>query len=266
MAATSYDAPAVRKALKLIELLSRSDTAMGISEISRELDINRNMVFRLVRVLQEEGWLIKESKGAKYRISSFPLQVFGRPGCVITLQQAAAQPLNDLWKKIGESVYLGVMSNDAVLFIEHLDGIGPVRIAGRVGGSYPLHCAAAGKILLAHAGEETFERVTSRGLEKFTERTICNTDELRMHLKMVKKREWALDNEEHGRGILCYAVPIFDSTGRVVGSIGSSVTTITHSVDDVLSDIAPHVQSAGRKTSELLGFSNRFDSNNKAAC
>jgi DNA-binding IclR family transcriptional regulator len=114
-------------------------------------------------------------------------------------------------------------------------------------------------VLLAHAGDDVLSRITSKGLEKFTEKTICAREDLRMHLEMIKKQGWALDNEEHGRGILCYAVPVFNSTGKVVGSIGLSVTAIMHNVDGLLSDLAPHVQLAGRKTSELLGYSNYFD-------
>ncbi|MEI6356358.1 MAG: IclR family transcriptional regulator, partial [Verrucomicrobiota bacterium] len=53
---------------------------------------------------------------------------------------------------IGESVYVGILYDDQVLYIDHRDGTGPVRIAGQVGGRYPLHCTAPGKVLFSIKG------------------------------------------------------------------------------------------------------------------
>ena len=60
MAKASYDVPAVRKAIRLLEVLCDSPRAMGVSELAQKLDLNKNMVFRLLRTLCEEGWVTQE--------------------------------------------------------------------------------------------------------------------------------------------------------------------------------------------------------------
>lgn len=254
MTDNNYDVPSIRKAIRLIRLLCDSDKPLGVSEISRALDINKNMAFRLLYTLHDEGWVFQLPGEARYMISLKPFEVISQSIYKITLRNAASDVIVDLRKKIGESVYLGVLYEDCVLLVEHLDGTNSVKIAGMVGGRYPLHCNAAGKVLLAHADNEVFERVSSAGFQRFTQNTICDPGKLREHLQLVKSHGWALDNEEHGKGIICFAAPVYDHTGEVIGALGTSVTTITHSAESVLEDMAPSVILASEQVSQRMGF------------
>ena len=60
MAKASYDVPAVRKAIRLLEVLCDTPRAMGVTELAQQLEMNKNMVFRLLRTLCEEGWVVQE--------------------------------------------------------------------------------------------------------------------------------------------------------------------------------------------------------------
>jgi DNA-binding IclR family transcriptional regulator len=265
MTTPSYDVPAVRKAIRLLELLSCSPRPLGIAEISRALGLNTNMVFRLVTVLRDEQWLVQEPTEPKYRISAHPFRLLNRSLSQVTLHEAAANPMRELWRQTGETVYLAILHGDCALFLENIDGTNAIRIAGMVGGCYPLHCTAAGKVLLAHADEEVLARVLANGLHRFTDRTIVEEEALRAHLRMVAAQGWAMDTEEHGRGILCFATPVHDAAHAVVGAIGISVTTITHTPDDLLTRIAPLVLEAGRAASAQLGASSTTDAFSQAS-
>lgn len=252
MASTSYDVPAARKTLRLLELLSISLRPLGIAEISRTLGLNTNMVYRLVTVLRDERWIIQEPDEPKYRLSAYPFDVLSRARYRMTLHEAAAEPMRKLWRLTGESVHLAILHENQSLFLAHLDGTQAIRIAGRVGGCYPLHCSAAGKVLLANCDEPTFNRIAKQGFVSFTGRTICTMKSLHTHLQKVREQGWALDNEEHGRGILCYAVPIFNQAQAVIAALGISVTTIGYTVQELLHKLAPHVHKAGQAISRQL--------------
>jgi DNA-binding IclR family transcriptional regulator len=253
MAKPSYDVPAVRHAIRLLEVLGDSRQPLGVSEITRAIGSNKNMIYRLLSTLQDEGWVAAEEPGPVYRMTLVPFEVASRPLATMDLRTAAQPPMRELWEELGESTYLGILDDDAVLYIEHLDSRRNVRIAGRVGGRYPLHCTAPGKLLLAHAGTKQRARTIANGLQCFTENTLCDPDELAADLETIHQRGWALDNEEYGRGLLCFAAPIRDHSNDVVGAVGISVTTIAHTVQGLTDELGPKIIATANAISRRMG-------------
>lgn len=250
-----YDVPAVRKTLQLLKALAAANRPLGVSEISRAIDSNKNMTFRLLTTLVDEGWIVAEEPGPGYRLTLMPFQVACQVVHGWSLRDAAAGPMRLLWDELGESLYLAVLHDDAALYIEHLDSRQDVRIAGMLGGRYPLHCSAPGKVLLAHAPDELFERLVAAGLERRTENTLTTRESLGEDLARVRRRGYALDLEEFGRGILCFAVPIFDHSGKVVAACGTSVTTVAHARETLVERLGPRILATGREISQRLGYS-----------
>jgi DNA-binding IclR family transcriptional regulator len=252
MANTNYFIPAVARATELLEFLSASHVPLGVSELSRELKTNKNMVFRLVRTLQEQGWIVQE-EGPKYRVSSRPFSCFSRPMQRIGLREAAAAPLRRLWEETGEACYLAILDDDRCLFVEHLDSTREIRAQGRVGGRYQLHSCAPGKVLLAHAGRRLIDRVLAEPLEQNTAATISVKKELRQELALVVDRGYALDLEEYSRGMMCLAAPVVDADGQIAGALGITALTIHYTQAELVSDFGPKVLRAAVETSKNLG-------------
>lgn len=252
MADTNYFIPAVARATELLEYLSASHVPLGVSELSRELKTNKNMVFRLLHTLQEQGWIVQE-EGSKYRVSSRPFCCFSRPVQRIGLREAAAAPLRKLWEETGEACYLAILDDDRCLFVEHLDSTREVRAQGRVGGRYQLHCCAPGKVLLAHGGRRLIDRVLGGPLEQNTAATISSKEELGEELALVVNRGYALDLEEYSRGMMCLAAPVFDAGGQVSGAIGITGLTIYYTQAELVSGFGPKVLRAATEASENLG-------------
>lgn len=253
MTKASYDVPAVRHAIRLLEVLGGSRHPLGVSEIARAIDSNKNMTYRLLSTLQDEGWVAAEEPGPGYRMTLVPFQVASRPLANMDLRTAAQPPMRELGEELGESTYLGILDDDAVLYIEHLDSRQDVRIAGRIGGRYPLHCTAPGKVLLAHAGEKHLAKIAEAGLERFTDNTLCDPAALAADLVAVRERGWALDNEEYGRGLLCFAAPIADHSHDVIGTVGISVTTLSHTLEELSNELGPKIIAAAHAISRRMG-------------
>jgi IclR family transcriptional regulator, KDG regulon repressor len=252
MAETNYFIPAVARATELLERLSASHVPLGVSELSRELGTNKNMVFRLLHTLEKQGWIVQED-GPKYRVSLRPYCFFSRPVQRMGLREAAAAPLRELWEQTGEACYLAILDDDRCLFIEHLDSTREVRAQGRVGGRYQLHCCAPGKVLLAHAGRKLIDRTLGRPLEPNTVATITDNEELRRELASVVDRGYALDLEEYSRGMMCLAAPIADAHGQVIGALGITGLTIHYTQAELVSVFGPRVLRAAAEAAENLG-------------
>jgi len=76
-----------------------------------------------------------------------------------------------------------------------------------------------GKVHLAYGDKALRNRVTSRRLDKFTERTITDPDALAKELENVRMQGYAIDDEEISRGLTCIGAPIFDSNGAVIAAL-----------------------------------------------
>lgn len=251
----SNSAPAAEALTKIITFLSESEQETGISEISRGTGINKNMVFRILNTLENEGWVY--CNGQKYSLTLLLFGLASKPISRLSLNTVATPILYDLLNKTGESTYLGVLKNDKVLYLQHLDGIKNVRVAGRVGGEYDLYCSAPGKVLLAHADNDFIEEYTSRSLEKRTENSITEKSALLEELERIRQNGYATDREEFGNGIICVAAPIFDYNGKVVSVIGCSAFTTNNKCEKYIERLLPEIVNAAKIISERLGFKNK---------
>ena len=175
-------APAVAFGVKVIELLATQTAPIGISEISRQTGINKNMVSRILHTLEEENW-VSCDEHACYSLTLLPFCLTSKVVNRFSLTNVGVPCLQKFWKKFGESTYLGVLHGDEVLYLAHFDSTQKVRVAGVVGGCYPLYCTAPGKVLLAYSGEEyTDKYLATYTLQSYTRTTITEREALKAEL------------------------------------------------------------------------------------
>lgn len=248
-------APAAEAAVQILTFLACSERELGLSEISRGTGINKNMVFRILGSLEKEGWVY--GNGQKYALTLLPFCLSAKAVARTTLNSVSLPLLYQLREETGESTYLGILKEDTVLYLQHLDGAGNVRVAGSVGGRYELYCSAPGKVLLAFAEEDFREEYLSREHERKTVNTIVEKEALSEELCHIREAGFATDREEFGNGISCVASPIFDYSGKVVAAVGCSAFTPHGQSDAVIDKLLPAVCRTAKEISTRLGSLNR---------
>lgn len=248
-------APAAEAAVRVVELLGTAAEPLSLSEISRRLELNKNMVFRILNTLKDRDWVYADPvMGGKYALTLRPFAVTSRARNRLTLNTAALPFLYQLWEATGDSTYLAVLQNDRALYLQHFDAAKNIKVAGRVGGSYPLHCTAPGKALLAFADEITLRRCIHAPLEERTPNTITDSRRLESHLALIRQRGYALDLEEFGAGIICCAAPVFDDTATAVGAVGCSLSLAENTTADMEHFQLKLVRETAEAISRRLGF------------
>ena len=227
-------APAVDYAMRIIEFFSKRQEEIGLSDICNSLDINKNAASRVLESLLEYNWIyLSDRNQKKYRFTLKPFSLVSKCTPEYAYAEIAKGELYNLNAQLGDAVYLGVRKENHVLYMLHFNSKKEVRINGRVGGEYPLETSAPGKILLA------FES----GISEYDE-----------ELNLIKKRQYATDNEEFAEGILCIACPVFDDCGKVVASIGISSLTIYDDMNSLVANKLPLLREVARNISLKLGY------------
>jgi DNA-binding IclR family transcriptional regulator len=251
----SYFIKSVNNALELLEQFNVDSDELGVTELSKRLNLHKNKVFRLLATLETKGYIEQNKTTENYRLGVKSLEL----GRTFIKQLGLVPPVKPFLKEIvrecNEMAYLGTIRQKYVVCLDVEEPNQAVKVTNHVGLRFPIHCTAIGKAQIAYATEEELEKWgILENMGRFTPNTIVNKAEFIKHIKEVARRGYALDNEEYNPGVRCVAVPIRDYTGRVVGGISVPGPSFRMTEEIVKGEIIPVVKDAGEKASKSLGF------------
>lgn len=211
----------VQRALRALELIAEAGD-LGVTELGRRLGVHKATASRLVATLAERGLVERDPLSEKYRLGFGLIRLAGAAMAGLDLVRTAHPILEDLADRTRETVNLGVLSGDAVVYIDQVAGARSIVAVSWVGRRTPLHCTSNGKVLLAHMPEGERERLLSRPLERATEHTVTDPDEIRQQLREVERRGYATTIQELEEGLNAVAAPIRTVDGDVTAALSVS--------------------------------------------
>ena len=216
---------------------------LTIRELARRTDLSLASVHRIVVRLVAWGALERVVGGVRPGLRLFELGqlVPARDG----LREIALPFMGDLYAATHEVVSLAVLDGTDTVWLEQLSGRLAPPVPSRVGGRLPAHVTAAGKVLLAHAGDV----VDTLRLERHGPGTITDPDLLRAELRAVRERGIAINREESRRGVLGVAAPVVTRDGVVVAALALAVARRSRSSPEAM---APAVRTAALSLGRAL--------------
>jgi IclR family transcriptional regulator, KDG regulon repressor len=244
----------VSRALHIIDIVSSEKDGLGVTEIAKQMDINKSSVYRILSTLVQYGYIEQDKETERYKLGYKFLDISSKLLESIDLRREAKPYLRELEKETNEVIHLVVYDQGEVIYIEKLEGTETLRMHSKVGKRAPMHCTGVGKAILAHLPlNVVLEIIERKGLPKHTDFTITDRDALLKELEKVKQKGYALDLEENEYGIRCIAVPVFDYSGNVVAAVSISGPTI-RMTDERIEKLQERIRYIGRQISERLGY------------
>lgn len=162
--------------------------------------------------------------------------------------------LEELMTNTGETIHLGILDDNEVVYIDKVESPQTIRMYSKVGKRAPAHCTGLGKVLLVYSSPEVIDKfIEENGLPAYTNNTITEADVFKKHLDKIRKQGFGMDNVEHEKGIRCVAGPIFDYTGNIVAAFSISWPTMRET-EDKISNFIQLVQTYSKKISRALGL------------
>lgn len=207
------------KGLEVLKLLS-TRKSMGLTEVSKELELNKSTTHRILRTLKEHSVVLQDKTTSKYRLGPAILLLSEPLINSMDIIRMAKPYMEKLVKKTTLCCYLCMLSNAEVVVIEQVPN--NVRLKRvRVGINEPLHASSAGKCLVAFCDNDTREVLMQRcEFVTYTKNTVKNINEYQLEIDSVYRKGYALDNCEVDYDIRSVSVPIYDIDGKVRYSIG----------------------------------------------
>jgi DNA-binding IclR family transcriptional regulator len=147
---SNYLIQSVSHALDVIEELCKANGEVGVTELSKRLKLHKNNVFRLLATLELRGYVEQNRETEDYRLGVKALQMGQSYLAQSTLVSKGTPILKALSEAIGETASLVVLQGSEVQFPVSVASKRPVKVAPRVGVSYPAKTSAVGRLLTAH--------------------------------------------------------------------------------------------------------------------
>ncbi|NLY68114.1 MAG: IclR family transcriptional regulator [Tissierellia bacterium] len=216
----------VIKAIEVIEFIAKSKDGVGVTEISRGLNYGVSATYHLLNTLKECNVLEQDTKTKKFKLG-LKLWKIGMLAFEQNPLSSILQPyLKELKELTGETANLTIMDDNQIVYIAQEESDRLVKMFTKIGAKAPLHCTAAGKVILAFMDEDARKSIIDKiELTKYTEHTIVNKEDLYMELEEIRKNGYGFDNEERELGVSCIGAPVFDLNGDVIACITISGPT-----------------------------------------
>jgi IclR family KDG regulon transcriptional repressor len=201
-----YQAPIVKKAFQILKLLSDNERGLGISELSRTLEIGKSTVHGITSALEEVGAVMRTPLTKKYTLG-FTFFELGRLAYTQTALIDLAKPImEELMERTHESVFLGVLNRERVTILNIVESRNDLKITSPIGTTIPLLAAATAKVFLASMEEEqAIEIISRKGLIKYTENSITDLDRYLQEIRRVREEGHSVDYEEYIPGVRAVA-------------------------------------------------------------
>ena len=249
-----YRVQVVDRVVGLLEALPGERQGLTLAQLSKRLRLHKSTVYRLLMALEWHGLVQKVSNDGRYHLGLKFFELASKVTAQLDLPKRARPYLERLVSDTSETAHFCILDKGEVLYLEKVEASRTVRIPSIVGGRFPAHCGAAGKVLIAFLPEKELDHLVRwRGLRTYTPNTITTPTTLKAELQLVRERGYSVDNEEFEEGLKCIGAPVRDYSGKVIGSISIAGPAFRMTKDRVLA-VAYSVVEAANELSAKLGY------------
>ena len=219
---------AVTKTVRILELLAERD-GVGVTEIALHTATSKATAYRFLATLQRLGYIRQDRATERY---SLTLKLF-ELGSLVRSRRSLVDEVHPTLQAVaagtGETVHLAMLEAGHLVYVAKIESQRTLKVSmqSRVGSAAPIYCTGLGKAMLAGLAPDQVERILAQTeLVAHTPNTLTDPSAIERELATIRAQGYAVDNEEHERGVTCIAAPVVDRSNVVVAAVSVSVPSI----------------------------------------
>jgi DNA-binding IclR family transcriptional regulator len=240
----------ITRAVTVLRALEGEPEGLSLGQIAQRVGLARSTVQRIVDALRAEQFVIAASPTSGVRLG--PALIRLAASASVEFDHITRPIMAELSQELGETVDLSVLKGRSAVFTDQVQGRHRLRAVSAIGESFPLHCTANGKALLAVLPTEKLQRLLRGSMPRLTPNTITRPAELLRELESCRRSGFAADDEEHTEGISALGTAFTDPLGRAVAL---SVPVPTTRFKRIRPHLASHLLAARERIIAALGSS-----------
>lgn len=200
--------PAIEKCFSILQLFATSKQKLGISEISKQLALNKSTVFNIIYTLKNLE-ILEQYPDGKFHYGTLLYLLGNANGKKSELIQTVHPYLEKINHQTKLSAFLGIRSGIQALILDKVDNAYDIKISSEIGMRLPLLAGAGGKTLLSQLPDRQIDQILSANpLKKFTAKTCIDKKAFKNDVIKIRTAGVAVDDEEYIDGIVAFSVPL----------------------------------------------------------
>lgn len=237
--------------LNLVEQLSYFDR-VGVSRLARHLGVPVPTAYRMLRALQETGYVEQLPDSKEYRLTLKLFELGSRVASRTTLRDVAAVEMERLAQQTGLASNVSVLVDGDVLYLAQVKTEELLAVNLTPGSRAPATCTAMGKAMLSVTYSDVRAIVGPGPYLQRTEHSLTTYEELAAELAEIQRVGYAVDRQELNLGVWCVAAPILGVRQTQPASV--SVSSYRPQLDEAEQErLGKLVIAAASRISDRLG-------------
>jgi DNA-binding IclR family transcriptional regulator len=220
----AYSIESVDHALHLAQLLQQHG-AMRVSDAAERLGVARSTAHRLLAMLVYRDFAEQDAE-RRYRPGPVLRPAMTTPEPATQLRRIALPHLEVLVAQVRETVNLQARVGTQIRFVASVECDQVLRVGDRAGRILPAHHASGGKALLA-----TLDDAELR--ELYDADDDINLARLKRELSLVRKRGFAVNEQETEKGVSAIGMAVRDAGMTPVAALSLSLPSARFDRDKV---------------------------------
>jgi DNA-binding IclR family transcriptional regulator len=243
----------VARAFRLMRYVVEGNATTNLSEMARQVDINRITATRLLATLEQEGMLERLPQGG-HRIGIGFLSLAAASLASGDMFGHARRLLASLSKDLQLSAYLVVPDGAYILYVLRETPQTPLVSNIQPGSRIPAHLMTPGRVLMAQQSRDAWAGMIEAARQDAGDRTISLGD-LETMLQQDRERGCAWSFSGFEPGIDACAAPVFDASGQAVAAISvAGPDARFHGHPELRHKTELAVKAAAGRLSQLMGY------------
>lgn len=210
----SENVRAVGRALDILLAFKEDAPELSVAELIKRVDLSRPTLYRLLYTLEEQGFLVSFGEPQRFRLGPSVARLAYVWNGTLELKVVAQPVLQRLWEQTEETVALFVWQGNMRLCVAELPSPQPLSFRRGVGYTERIARGASGRAILA------FANLTQEQLGSYLQGSEGELKKLKTELATTRGRGYSTSHSELIPGAVAVAVPFFDRSGHVAGSLG----------------------------------------------
>lgn len=212
----------------------------------------------LLGSLAGAGFVVRNPVSGRYQLGPMVARLADAfypfsPSPYEALRQLARPLVERALAETGEAVFLSVRSGHELLYLDAVMPPAAVRMVGRPGDRDLLYATSQGKVLLAFLPAALREAIVQYlRFERLTARTATDRRGFLAELEEVRRRGFALQNEEREEGIRAVAAAVLSPSGYPLAALCIAGPSSRLGSGDLEGRLAGAAQAAAEGIAALL--------------
>lgn len=245
----------LKKGLAILEAFSPQKPRLTTSEITKKTKLPKATTFRLLHTLMSLGYVLYDTESKYYYVGPQAMALGYAALASMDLRESALPYMRELSRITGQNINLGILDGIEVVYIERIRKWEVVNINLHVGSRVSAYRTAVGRAILAFLSPEEFRGVMDRiKQDPEAERYVRGQGgPLIGMLEEVRRKGYALSDEEAFKNIRAIGAPIFGDKQNVEGAISLPVMAHSTSRKELIERYVPVLLSSAKKISMIRG-------------